>query len=86
MSADSTNACPACYSREHGVPFAEVTQLNHLNKVTGHAEVAFKEYYEHYIDNGRMVFEYHGAQCDDCGYSIPEFTVSHSIPVPQQED
>ena len=81
MSADSTNACPACYHRATGTPWGEITQLEHLNEVE-EGDDALREYHETYISQGAVVFEYHGAQCETCGYSIPEFTLTHQIPEP----
>jgi DNA-directed RNA polymerase subunit RPC12/RpoP len=70
VSADSRNTCPACYSRITGVPIDEITQLHHLNNAN---DIGLD-------DQGYIVFEYHEAECRDCGYRIPEFTLKHPIP------
>ena len=81
MSADSRNTCPACYSRITGVPIDEITQLHHLNNANDIGlDDQLREYHENYIDKGYIVFEYHEAECRDCGYRIPEFTLKHPIP------
>lgn len=85
MSADSRNACPACYHRATGVPWGEITQVNHLNKVDAPGEIALKEYHENYISGGDVVFEYHGAECGDCGYEIPSFALRYPMPVPEEK-
>lgn len=82
MSADSHNACPACYQRNYGTPWNEITQRNHLNHVPGPAEESLREYHELYIDEGDLVFEYRGGECEDCGYEIPPLTLRHPIPEP----
>lgn len=79
MSADSTNACPACYARAHNMALEEVTQLDHLNEVEEDPG-ALREYHENYIDRGHVVFEYKGAGCHVCDYQIPAFTLRHPIP------
>lgn len=82
MSADSYNACPNCYRQATGVPISEITQLNHLNKAdeVDVDEESLREYFENYIDKGNVVFEYHGGECVNCGYEIPEFKIEHPIP------
>lgn len=84
MSADGYNVCPACYARASGVPFAEITQLGHLNNADdlGVDEEGLYEYFENYLDNAHVVFEYHGGDCRECGYRIPAFTLRHPIPAP----
>lgn len=81
MSADSHNACPNCYHLATGVPIAEITQVGHLNKAdkAGVDEEDLAEYHENYIDKGHVVFEYHGAKCDTCGYQIPAFIIKHPL-------
>lgn len=82
MSADGYNACPACYHRATGVPLIEITQRDHLNKAdeVGVDETSLREYYEVYLDQGFVVFEFHGAACPDCNYNIPAFTLRHELP------
>lgn len=81
MSAASHNACPSCYQRVTGVPISEITQIDHLNKAdeVDVDEESLSEYFETYLDKGCVVFEYHGAKCDDCGFTIPEFRLEHSF-------
>lgn len=79
MSADGYSACPACLGKRLGKPAGEVT-LHELNEVarTSIEALPIRQFYEYYINEGRVIAEYSGF-CEDCGYGV-SFKYEHAIP------